>query len=209
MIWITLQLVFLSVSGMIIPDTVAIPESTLIPPAEIIQIIEEQEQYPIATIPEADLASDEHAKPSFLFIPSINVSAAIDPVRLTEKGAVGVPTDPARLGWFDKSAVPGKPGSAVIDGHRGWRRKTPAVFDRLHEVEIEDLVIVMDEQGNTTPFFVYDIQTYSPDESPDEVFTLHPDAHLNLITCNGEWDAEAGSATKRLVVFTKKLEVED
>lgn len=204
MIWIIFQLIFATVSGIMVPDTVVIPESTLIPPSEFIQMIElaDHEQSLMEII-------QPRPTPSYLFIPSIEVRAAIDPVGLTEKGAVDAPKEPGLLGWFDKGPRPGDAGSAIIDGHRGWRNKTPAVFDRLHEVSIGDLVVVMDSDGNTIPFYVYNMQTYDPDESPAEVFAMHDDARLNLITCNGEWDAQARTATKRLVVFTKKLEMEN
>lgn len=195
MIWTMFQFIAATVSGIFIPGTVSIPESTLIPPVEIIQTID-----PIISV-----TSQKNPPPKYLIIPSIDVFAAIDPVSLTEKGAVGVPSEPATLGWFDKSPVPGEKGSAIIDGHRGWRNKTPAVFDHLHEIALGDIVIVIDSDGATIPFQVYDIKNYNPNESPEEVFLPNDDIFLNLITCNGEWDSAAGTATKRLVVFTKKV----
>lgn len=187
-------------TGIIFPVTVPVPESTLVPPQEILEVYQEEQAVAESgeQVPSSDL-------PAYLIIPSIGVTAAVHPVGLTDKGAVDVPQDPARLGWFDKGPVPGQPGSAIIDGHRGWRNKTPAVFDRLHEIQMEDLVIVVDDLGNTSAYQVYDIKTYDPHESPEEVFAISDKSLLNLITCNGEWDAEAKTATKRLVVFTQLI----
>lgn len=180
---------FTTLAGIIVPASVVVPESTLIPPSVVVE-----------THPEELL-------PAYLLIPSIEVNAAVEPVGLTDKGAVGVPTEPGLLGWFDKSVAPGDYGSAIIDGHRGWRDDVSAVFDHLDEVVIDDTVIVINNKGEVLPFVVYDIKTYLPNENPPEVFKSSDDtAFLNLITCNGEWDAEAGTATKRLVVFTKRID---
>lgn len=189
MMGIIFQLMFTTLAGMIIPASVVVPESTLVPAVVVV------ENHP------------EELLPAYLLIPSIEVNAAVEPVGLTDKGAVGVPTEPGILGWFDKSVAPGDYGSAIIDGHRGWRDDISAVFDHLDEVVIGDTVIVINQTGEVIPFEVYDIKTYFPDESPPEVFKPSTDtAFLNLITCNGEWDSETGTATKRLVVFTKKID---
>lgn len=185
-----------TVAGLIVPARVVIPESTLTPPPEVLVAYQEQE-----------VISPESLTPEYLQIPSINVNAAIHPVGLTEKGAVDTPTEPELLGWFDGSVPPGELGIAIIDGHRGWRDGLDAVFDDLQNVDIGDTVIVMNHAGETIPFEVYDKRIYLPNESPLEVFvTGTEDAFLNLITCNGEWDTEAHTATERLVVFTKRID---
>ncbi len=197
MFWVFLHIMITTLSGIIVPESVVIPESTLVPPEVFIE-----QQSALQSVTNREVFA-----PVLLIIPSIGVNAAIDPVGLTEKGAIGSPTEPGLLGWFDQSPIPGEKGSAIIDGHRGWRNSTPAVFDNLKDVTRGDMVIVMNNQGDTLPFEVYDIKTYDPDESPPEVFaTSDTMAFLNLITCNGEWDVETHSATERLVVFTKRTE---
>ncbi len=195
-IWKLFQVMITALAGLIVPARVVIPESTLTLPAEVLVAYQEQE-----------VMSPESLIPEYLQIPSINVNAAVDPVGLTEKGAVGTPIEPELLGWFDGSVAPGELGTAIIDGHRGWRDGLDAVFDDLQNVDIGDTVIVMNHAGETIPFEVYDKRIYLPDESPMEVFVTGTEgAFLNLITCNGEWDHQAHSATERLVVFTKRID---
>jgi sortase A len=195
-IWKLFQIIFTTLAGLIVPARVVIPESTLTPPPEVLVAYQEQE-----------VVSPESLIPEYLQIPSINVNAAVDPVGLTEKGAVGTPIEPELLGWFDESVPPGELGTAIIDGHRGWRDGLDAVFDNLNQITVGDVVIIMNSAGETIPFEVYDKKTYLPNESPKEVFISSEEgSFLNLITCNGEWDTEAHTATERLVVFTKRID---
>ena len=57
------------------------------------------------------------AEPATLTIPALQVRATVLPV-VTSHGALGVPDDPAQVGWWTGSALPGaSSGSVVIDGH--------------------------------------------------------------------------------------------
>lgn len=199
MIWFILQgLLGVISQGIVLPHQV--PPSTLIPSPEILEQYQQQESQTV-------VHDEFFHKPAYIIIPSIGVNAAIVSVGLTDEGAVDSPKDPAWAGWFEKGPLPGERGSTIIDGHRGWRNKTPAIFDRLHEIQLDDYVIIIDEEGNTLTYRVYALKTYDPNESPDEVFAPSTTSLLNLITCNGEWDFLAQTATKRLVVFTQRVEL--
>jgi LPXTG-site transpeptidase (sortase) family protein len=141
--------------------------------------------------------------PIFLVIPKINVDAAIVPVGLTSDGAMGVPTGPTGTAWFELGPRPGEIGSAVIDGHEGWKGGIAAVFDNLYKLQIGDQVYVQDEQGAATAFVVRSSGTYGQNGDASDVFSSSDGkAHLNLITCEGTWNAAEKSYSNRLVVFT-------
>jgi LPXTG-site transpeptidase (sortase) family protein len=141
--------------------------------------------------------------PVFLVIPKINVNAAIVPVGLTSDGAMGVPTGPTGTTWFELGPRPGEAGSAVIAGHEGWKDGIAAVFDNLYKLQVGDQVYVQDEQGTTTAFVVRSIGTYGQNGDASDVFSSSDGkAHLNLITCEGTWNAAEKSYSNRLVVFT-------
>ncbi len=140
--------------------------------------------------------------PIFLVIPKINVDAAIIPVGLTSSGAMAVPTGPTHTAWFDLGPRPGALGSAVIAGHEGWKDGISAVFDNLHKLQVGDQIYVQDAQGVTMAFVVRRIGVYGQNGNAADVFNSSDGkVHLNLITCEGTWNAAEKSYSNRIVVF--------
>jgi sortase A len=143
--------------------------------------------------------------PTRLRIPHINVDANIEPVGLTPEGLVDVPEGPDGVAWFNVGPLPGEIGSAVIDGHSGYKDDKPAVFDNLYKLKKGDKIYVEDEGGGTTIFVVRESQRYKPNTRPAEVFSSGDGgAHLNLITCTGLWDNTEKTHSDRLVVFADR-----
>lgn len=143
--------------------------------------------------------------PVRLEIPKIGVNAAIDYVGITSKGELGVPTGPANAGWYAQGPRPGEKGSAVIDGHFGYKNHIPAVFDNLHALQKGDKLYVKDIKGITATFVVIQLKTYGPNDYAPAVFrSSDGKAHLNLITCQGDWNQAQKSYAARLVVFANK-----
>jgi LPXTG-site transpeptidase (sortase) family protein len=141
--------------------------------------------------------------PTRLVIPAINIDADIEDVGLTPQGAMGVPAGPMDTAWFDLGPRPGESGSAVIVGHEGWKDGIRAVFDDLYQVRIGDKVYVEGAAGATTTFVVSGMRTYDQNGNAADVFgSSDGKAHLNLITCEGTWNAAEKSYSNRLVVFT-------
>jgi LPXTG-site transpeptidase (sortase) family protein len=154
----------------------------------------------------ATAAQTRVAWPVHLTIAKIAVDAPLDYVRLTPQGALDTPDSPANAGWYDGGSRPGEKGTAVIDGHFGWKDGIPAVFDQLHKLSPGDLIQVKDERGQMISFAVRELRTYQKDQADKEVFATNDDkVHLNLITCEGTWNEAQKSYTNRLVVFADKL----
>ncbi len=147
----------------------------------------------------------EYGLPKHLNIPKIKVDAIIEQVGLTADQLMGVPKEIANAAWFNLGPRPGENGTAVIDGHFGWRGKL-AVFDDLYKLERGDKVYVEDENGLRTTFIVREIKTFKENDYPLEVFNSKDNKpHLNLITCEGVWNKGEKSYSNRLVVFTDKV----
>jgi len=144
--------------------------------------------------------------PVRLKIPAINVDAFIEYVGLTPDGAVDVPKNPANAAWFNAGPQPGENGSAVITGHYGrWKNGETSVFDNLYKLKKGDKLYVENAKGVITAFVVQEIRNYKPDAYAYDVFiSSDGKSHLNLITCDGVWDNNVKSYSKRLVVFTDK-----
>lgn len=145
------------------------------------------------------------ALPVRLEIPKIGVDAGIEDVGVTPQGTMDVPKGPADAAWFDLGPRPGESGSAVIAGHEGWKDNIPAVFDDLYKLQTGDKVYVVDEKGATTTYAVVAVKVYGQNADAADVFGSNDGkAHLNLITCEGSWNAAQKSYSGRLVVFTDR-----
>lgn len=143
--------------------------------------------------------------PVRLKIPKIGVDAALEQVGITPSGELGSPSGPTTAAWFAHGPRPGDAGSAVIDGHFGYKNAR-AVFDNLHALQRGDVVSVEDEKGVSVTFVVRESRVYNPDENTAAVFASNDgNAHLNLITCQGAWNDARKSFSARLVVFTDKI----
>ena len=139
-------------------------------------------------------------------IPRIATDAVIDHVGLTSKGAMDVPKGRDSTAWFKLGPVPGEAGSSVIDGHSGWENGQSAVFDNLHKLKTGDRIYIEDKNGGVTTFAVRESRVYIESQDSREVFgSGDGKAHLNLITCSGDWDSATQSSPDRLVVFADKL----
>ncbi len=140
--------------------------------------------------------------PTRLLIPKINVDAAIEGMGVTAQGDMDSPDGPDNTGWYKLGPKPGEIGSAVIDGHFGWKENKPAVFDKLHTLVKGDQVIVKDEANNTFTFTITELRTFGPNDDAADVFKSSDSAsHLNLVTCQGVWNKDLKSYSTRLVVF--------
>ncbi|MDQ5971234.1 MAG: sortase [Patescibacteria group bacterium] len=138
-------------------------------------------------------------------LPSINVVSNFESVGLTPDGAMDVPKGPANVAWYNLGPIPGVVGSSVLAGHSGWKNGIPAVFDNLYKVKIGDKIYVENANGQVTTFIVKKKATYKPDADAYNVFNSSDGiAHLNLITCTGDWDKVNKVHSDRLVVFADK-----
>lgn len=140
-------------------------------------------------------------------IPRIRVSAKIESVGLTKDGAVGVPKGPSNAAWFNVSPRPGEKGSSVITGHYGyWKGGASTVFNFIDRLKKGDKIFVEDGKGVVTTFVVREMKSYDPTANAIDVFgDKDGKSHLNLITCEGVWNAVLKSFPKRLVVFADKI----
>jgi hypothetical protein len=152
-------------------------------------------------------AQPEVGRPVQLVIPAIGVDADIEWVGLTPDGAMAVPSGPWTVGWYRLGPLPGTVGSSVIDGHVDYRTVGPAVFWRLRELWVGDLIIVVDEDGSEHTFAVVDMASYSAKNFPlGEVFGPANTPRLNLITCDGIFNPNQREYDQRLVIYAEAID---
>jgi LPXTG-site transpeptidase (sortase) family protein len=144
--------------------------------------------------------------PIRLEIPKIKVNATIIPVGVAKNGSMEAPSGPKDVGWLKFGSRPGNSGSAVIAGHYGyWKKGVGSVFDDLNKLRKGDKLYVEDERGVIITFVVRKILTYDQNEDASSIFNSSDGkAHLNLITCEGDWNSAQETYSNRLVIFTDK-----
>jgi LPXTG-site transpeptidase (sortase) family protein len=122
---------------------------------------------------------------------------------LTAAGNMQAPLTNSDTGWYKYSTRPGNEGSAVIDGHLGL--SSEAVFGKLNQLGVGDVISIVDDQGSVISFEVRRIATYDRGSDATDIFNSKSGSHLNLITCNGDWEAKQATYSQRLVIFSDRL----
>lgn len=138
-------------------------------------------------------------------IPKIKVDTIIEGVGIAPDGTMGVPKGPLDVAWYNLGPRPGESGSAVIDGHSGWKDNIKAVFDDLYKLKKGDKIYIEDDKGVTITFIITELKSYTSDQNDLSVFISKDGrSHLNLITCSGPWNDIEKSHPTRLIVFADR-----
>jgi len=140
-----------------------------------------------------------------LIIPVIGINASIEPVGVLSDGDLAVPTQNPwdGVGWYRYGPYPGNQGSAVIDGHLDRPGGSPAVFWKLRNLHIGDIVMVVNPGEKPLHFRVMSMKYYAPGHAPlQTIFENTAGTFLNLITCAGQWIPIQHQTTLRLVIYT-------
>jgi LPXTG-site transpeptidase (sortase) family protein len=155
---------------------------------------------PAPVTPEVPVGGPE---PTALTIEALGVSGApVRPVGVEpDGGAMEIPPVD-EVGWYRYGARPGDPGSTVLAAHVAYDG-VDGVFRRLADLGAGDRVTVALSDGSTQAFVVTDVALYPKSELPAAVWARDGDPQLVLITCGGEFDAEARSYEDNVVVFAR------
>jgi hypothetical protein len=159
--------------------------------------------FEVGDLPGRAAAPGAGSPPVRLAIPAIGVATPLVRLGLEAHGAMQVPADFGRAGWFTGGPAPGQVGPSVIAGHVD-SRSGPAVFYRLRELRPGQAILVERADGSRLRFVVEQARSYSKAGFPTAaVFGPVPSAALRLITCAGDFDRTRGSYRDNLVVFAR------
>lgn len=145
------------------------------------------------------------ADPTRVVIPGLGLDEPLIDLGLAADGAMEVPVDYDEVGWFTGGGRPGGPGPTVIAAHVD-SPTGPAVFQRLDEVAVGDVVEVHDAEGRVHAYRVTETADYPKAQFPTaRVFGATARDELRVITCGGIFDRDAGSYLDNRVVFAERM----
>ena len=117
--------------------------------------------------------------------------AAVDPVQLTDAGALIPPADVSRLGWYSASAVPGAEGAAgssVITGHINYQGQGTGYAARFANMAVgQEFDVLIDGVPRTFRVTQAPYRLPKGSDFPPEVNDATGPNRLVLITCGGQF----------------------
>jgi LPXTG-site transpeptidase (sortase) family protein len=140
-------------------------------------------------------------RPTHVQSDAIGLDAEIT-VREIVNGEMQTPADETEVTWYKETGSPGVRGTnVVLAGHLNWYNTPYAVFHNIDELKEGDLIVVTGEDGFEYTYQVRWVKLFD-DANADMEALVGPTekSSLTLITCGGEWDADAGQYGKRTVV---------
>ena len=144
-------------------------------------------------------------RPQTLVLPG-KARADIAPAR-TVDGALQVPEDVDRLGWWDGGAYAGDPfGSTVIAGHVDSATEGIGFFARLLRIRVGQQVTVLGEDHRAT-YRVTSVRLVGKQAlaTDSRAFDQQGGHRLVLITCAGEFHPDRGGYDSNLVVIAQPV----
>lgn len=189
--------VFVSLGALAVIFTAGIYAASLWHTSNMVSLPEDMATGPTE---QTSTISSTTANPTWLDIPSLQISAGIISVGLTKHQTLEVPTTGHEVGWFIHRAKPGDQGSAILTGHLNTAHG-PAVFYKLKDISEGDLIIVRRADGTTVQYMVSSKNVYPQNNFPSEsVYNQHDQATLKIITCAGSYDKKLNRYTHNLVI---------
>lgn len=149
------------------------------------------------------VAQTTNAAPNRVRIANIGVDAPVAPVGIDlAQGALDVPVNIDRTGWWRDGAAPGDAnGTVLIAGHVDSARRGAGAFFRLKNARAGMRVAVTSTDGRTRTYRITSVSTMPKPQLPLGVFTTSGPARLALVTCGGPFDAASGHYRDNVVVM--------
>ncbi|WP_141579166.1 class F sortase [Actinomadura sp. WMMA1423] len=142
------------------------------------------------------------APPVELAAPSAGLHAVVVPVGVDPAGAMALPGDVSRVGWYRYGARPGShAGSAVLAGHVDSRERGIGALEALRHVSPGDRLTVRLADGRGLRYRAVSRETIGKGSMPlKELFARDGGPRLTVITCGGPFDVRARRYRDNLVI---------
>lgn len=141
--------------------------------------------------------------PQRIRIPNLGINAFVEHVGLDRENRMDVPRNIWNVAWYKLGAKPGERGNSAIAGHVDGPN-TQAIFWELRKAQPGMRIYVQGDRGEEKVFEVYEVATYPFEQAPlERIFGGSDDAHLNLITCTGNFNNRTLNYDQRFVAYTR------
>jgi hypothetical protein len=159
----------------------------------------------VALRPAAPPAAPAVAPPVGLAVPGTGIEAPLDPVGVGEDGAMALPADVGRVGWYRFGPAPGAAeGTAVLAGHVDDVEQGLGALAPLRRVEPGAEVLVTDAAGAVTRWRVTSRELLDKAAVPlAMLFQRTGPRRLVLLTCGGPFVPELRSYRDNVVVVAE------
>lgn len=139
--------------------------------------------------------------PYRLQIPSLDVDAPIVSVDVDDDGVLGVPLDPAAIGWWAGGPVPGSVrGTTILAGHVNTATRGPGALKDLETLQPGDDIVVAGWAAEPVTFDVEHVVRYPRTAVPPAAFDQARRGRLAIVSCS-ELDAATGTYLDNLIVY--------
>ena len=149
--------------------------------------------------------------PRYISIPKLGIeNARIVQLGIIKKtGQLDAPVSIHDAGWYNGSALPGKGGAMLMDGHNGGPN-FGGIFEKLRELKNGDEIIIERGDGKKLTYVVKDNRNMNVKDINDPsnkwgmaTMTNSIEAGkegLNIITCVGQWDERSQTFNERTML---------
>jgi sortase (surface protein transpeptidase) len=148
-------------------------------------------------------AIDRSRWPVDLAIPSLGVTAPVQPVGVGTAGELIIPPSPMDVGWYQGGSMPGEPGVALLTSHIDTRSEGRGVLSGLVRLSEGDEVLVTAGDGVVQRWSVVARTQHRKDELPSELFARAGTSVLALVTCGGPFDPAVRSYRDNVIVWAE------
>jgi len=145
-----------------------------------------------------------NGQPLSIEIAARGIKGNLQKVGIDQHKAVAAPNNVNLAGWFSDSALPGRKGLSIIDGHvSGVSRH--GVFYNLNKVAAGDKVVITYGDKTTRTYTAFATRAVATNEAQNYLFDQDPRVteQLNIITCGGRYNSATKGYEKRVIVSAK------
>ncbi len=157
--------------------------------------------------PKASAAQDDRTTPTSVALTRLGIRAPIATADIDlEQGALAVPKNIDRVGWWRDGAAPGATGGTILlAGHVDSAKRGAGAFYALERARRGDRIELRADDGRTRRWRVTSMREMRKGALPASIFTRTGPRRLVLVTCGGPFDEQAGQYRDNIVVTAVPL----
>jgi len=151
---------------------------------------------------DAITAPTSNPAPTRVRIARLNVDAPVSRAGIDmRQGALAVPANVRRLGWWRDGAAPGDAfGTTLIAGHIDSAVQGAGAFKQLSRARPGMQVLITTSDGRVRPYRVTGVRRMLKASLPAGIFTQRGNPKLVLVTCGGPFNSRTGHYRDNVVV---------